>query len=125
MGKMNEMQFQLSRRRMLRGIGVSMALPWMESVRVWGDVKSDSKQASQAPTRMGILFSGCGFHTHEWWAKGQGREMKLGKVLDPLKDFREKMGSNIIDVDVSTTATTKRLKLTTNMTKSNSLTHST
>ena len=91
MGKMNEMQFQLSRRRMLRGIGVSMALPWMESVRVWGDVKSDSKQASQAPTRMGILFSGCGFHTHEWWAKGQGREMKLGKVLDPLKDFREKM----------------------------------
>ena len=76
---------------MLRGIGVSMALPWMESVRVWGDVKSDSRQASQAPTRMGILFSGCGFHTHEWWAKGQGREMKLGKVLDPLKDFREKM----------------------------------
>ena len=59
MGKMNEMRFQLSRRRMLRGIGVSMALPWMESVRVWGDVKSDSRQASQAPTRMGILFSGC------------------------------------------------------------------
>jgi len=85
------MQFQCSRRRMLRGLGVTMALPWMESLRVWGDVKSDKKQASQAPTRMGILFSGCGYHSREWWAKGQGKEMELGKVLDPIKEFREKM----------------------------------
>ena len=76
---------------MLRGIGVSMALPWMESLRVWGDVKLESKQSSKAPTRLGILFSGCGFHTHEWWAKGEGKEMQLGKVLNPLEDFREKM----------------------------------
>ncbi|MBT7982785.1 MAG: DUF1552 domain-containing protein [Akkermansiaceae bacterium] len=68
-----------------------MALPWMESLRVWGDVKSDKKQASEAPTRMGILFSGCGYHSREWWAKGQGKEMELGKVLDPIKGFREKM----------------------------------
>jgi hypothetical protein len=68
-----------------------MALPWMESLRVWGDVKSDKKQASEAPTRMGILFSGCGYHSREWWAKGQGKEMELGKVLDPIKRFREKM----------------------------------
>jgi hypothetical protein len=91
MGNMNKMQFQCSRRRMLRGLGVTMALPWMESLRVWGDVKSDKKQASQAPTRMGILFSGCGYHSREWWAKGQGKEMELGKVLDPIKEFREKM----------------------------------
>ena len=76
---------------MLRGIGVSMALPWMESLRVWGDVKLQSKQSSKAPTSMGKLFSGCGFHTHEWWAKGEGKEMQLGKVLNPLEDFREKM----------------------------------
>ncbi len=91
MGNMNKMQYQCSRRRMLRGLGVTMALPWMESLRVWGDVKSDKKQASQAPTRMGILFSGCGYHSREWWAKGQGKEMELGKVLDPIKEFREKM----------------------------------
>ena len=88
---MNKMQYQFSRRRMLRGLGVTMALPWMESLRVWGDVKSDKKQASEAPTRMGILFSGCGYHSREWWAKGQGKEMELGKVLDPIKGFREKM----------------------------------
>jgi len=76
---------------MLRGLGVTMALPWMESVRVWGDTKKVAKQASEAPTRMAILFAGCGFHKSEWWAKGQGKEMQLGKVLAPLNDFRDKM----------------------------------
>ena len=76
---------------MLRGLGVTMALPWMESVRVWGDTKKAAKQASEAPVRMGILFAGCGFHSKEWWAKGEGKAMELGKVLAPLEDFREKM----------------------------------
>jgi hypothetical protein len=83
--------YELSRRTMLRGLGVSIALPWMESSRVWGDVTAGKKDASQAPTRMAILFAGCGFHKNEWWVKGQGKSLKLGKVLAPLKDFRDKM----------------------------------
>ena len=27
----------LSRRTFLRGVGVTMALPWLESIPVWGD----------------------------------------------------------------------------------------
>jgi hypothetical protein len=76
---------------MLRGLGVSIALPWMESLRVWGDEAAARKKASQAPTRMAILFAGCGFHKQEWWARGEGKSMELGKVLSPLKDFREQM----------------------------------
>ena len=68
-----------------------MALPWMESLRVWGDTAKDAKKASEAPPRMAILFSGCGYHKSEWWAKDQGKEMQLGKVLSPLNDFRDKM----------------------------------
>ena len=82
---------QFSRRTMLRGLGVSMALPWMESLRVWGDTNRKSQQASDAPTRMAILFTGCGFHKQEWWAKGEGTNMELGKVLHPLNDFKKKM----------------------------------
>jgi hypothetical protein len=82
---------QISRRAMLRGLGVSMALPWMESKRVWGDESTSNRDASQPPTRMAILFSGCGFHAQEWWAKGQGASMQLGKVLHPLNDFRDRM----------------------------------
>ena len=83
--------YHLSRRTMLRGAGVTMALPWLESTRVWGDDEKPRQDGSQAPTRMAILFSGCGFHTHEWWAKGDGPDMELGRVLHPLNDFRDQM----------------------------------
>ena len=68
-----------------------MALPWMESRNVWGDEPALAKPASEAPVRLGVLFSGNGFHSREWWAKGEGKNMELGKVLAPLNDFREKM----------------------------------
>ena len=35
-----------SRRTMLRGLGVSMALPWLESIRVWGDEPQASQSGS-------------------------------------------------------------------------------
>ena len=81
-----------SRRTFLRGVGVTMAVPWMESLTVWGDTPpSGVRPASEAPVRLAVLFSGNGFHSKEWWAKGEGKEMELGKVLAPLSDFREKM----------------------------------
>jgi hypothetical protein len=67
-----------------------MALPWLESVPVWGDDKPKNT-ASEAPVRFAALFSGNGFHSKEWWAKGEGAKMELGKVLDPLKPHREKL----------------------------------
>jgi len=80
-----------SRRTFLRGVGVTMALPWMESLPVWGDVTKAASPGSQAPVRFACLFSGNGFHSREWWAKGQGAGMELGQVLAPVSDFREKM----------------------------------
>src|SRR2546430_7736078 len=82
---------KLTRRTFLRGVGVTMALPWMESVTVWGDEPRAAKPASEAPVRLAVLFAGNGFHSKEWWAKGEGKNMELGKVLTPLSDFREKM----------------------------------
>ena len=82
---------KFSRRTMLRGIGVTMALPWLESLNVWGDVARGSTVASEAPVRLAVLFSGNGFHSKEWWAKGQGSAMELGQVLTPLADHREKL----------------------------------
>lgn len=78
----------LSRRSFLRGVGVTMALPWLESLPVWGDEKSS---ASEPPVRFAVLFSGNGFHSKEWWAKGSGKEMQLGKVLESLTPYREKL----------------------------------
>ena len=82
-----------SRRRFLRGLGVTMALPWMESFSVWGAGPSlvTTGSGSEAPVRLGVLFSGNGYHSKEWWAKGEGKQMELGQVLAPVTDFREKM----------------------------------
>jgi hypothetical protein len=87
---MNTSQF--SRRTFLRGVGVTMALPWMESRNVWGNsITAEKRPGEQAPVRLGVVFSGNGFHSKEWWAKGAGKQMELGQVLAPLLDFREKM----------------------------------
>jgi hypothetical protein len=82
----------LSRRRFLRGLGVTMALPWLESVPVWGDERTTTAAGgSEPPVRFACLFSGNGFHSKEWWAKGEGRAMEVGKVLAPLHPHRQKM----------------------------------
>src|SRR5438045_4879323 len=85
------MTHKLSRRTFLRGVGVAMALPWLESFNVWGDEPRDANPSSEAPVRLAVLFSGNGFHTKEWWAKGEGKAMELGKVLTPLADYRDRM----------------------------------
>jgi Protein of unknown function (DUF1552) len=76
---------------MLRGLGVTMALPWLESLNVWGDEARRTTAASEPPVRLAVLFAGNGFHSKEWWARGEGESMELGQVLAPLTDFREKM----------------------------------
>ena len=86
------MLYPLSRRSFLRGVGVTMALPWLESVSVWGDEKTSSAAgSSQPPVRLGCIFSGNGFHSKEWSAAGEGSKMVLGKVLEPLMPYREKL----------------------------------
>ena len=85
----------LARRTFLRGLGVSMALPWMESRNVWaGDVPPAAGPGgaeATAPTRLAVLFSGNGFHAKEWWAKGEGEAMELGGVLAPPHYFRSRL----------------------------------
>jgi hypothetical protein len=82
----------ISRRTMLRGLGVSMALPWLESIPVWGDEpKSTGDASSEPPVRMAFLFAGNGFHSREWFAKGNGADMELGKVLSPLEPHKDKL----------------------------------
>lgn len=83
-------QYPLSRRTFLRGVGVSMALPWMESLQLRA-ASSTKRGDSEPPVRLAVTFSGNGFHSKEWWAKGEGSGMELGKVLEPLTPFRERL----------------------------------
>jgi hypothetical protein len=79
----------LSRRTFLRGTGVAMALPWLESLPVWGETPVAG--AATAPKRFAALFMGCGINADHWWAKGVGEKMELGKSLAPMEPLKAKM----------------------------------
>lgn len=85
---------RINRRTVLRGVGVSIALPWLESIPVWGDAETSDGAAdsnSKVPRRFAVLFMGNGISPDHWWAKGNGAEMELGKSLQPLSDFRSRL----------------------------------
>lgn len=89
----------LTRRMFLRGVGVTMALPWLESLPAWGAESSSAivtgGAAATLPRRFAVLFMGCGINPNEWSAQGSGAGMELSKTLAPLAPFRAK--TNVID----------------------------
>jgi hypothetical protein len=83
---------QPSRRQFLRGAGVALALPWLESVPVFGQAAANAgNAAAAAPLRLGIVFFSNGVEPAHWWAKGGGATMELGPGLQPMLPHREDM----------------------------------
>jgi hypothetical protein len=76
----------ISRRTVLRGAGVAMALPWLESL---------SAPGRTFPKRFVVLFMGNGINGNHWWAKGSGTEMTLSRSLAPLEPLKSKI--NVIN----------------------------
>jgi len=72
-----------------------MALPWMESLPVWGASTPAAEAASPIPKRFAAIFMGNGINGQHWWARGAGEEMELGRTLEPLAPFRKKL--NVIN----------------------------
>lgn len=88
-------RFRLSRRTFLRGAGVTMALPWMESIPAWGAEPLPSGGPAAPPKRFAALFWGNGVNGNHWWAKGSGAQMELSRSLEPMEPLKAKM--NVID----------------------------
>ncbi|GAA5508067.1 DUF1552 domain-containing protein [Novipirellula caenicola] len=82
---------RLSRRTLLRGTGVAMALPWLESIPVWGSETVAGNDPTDSPKRFAAVFMGCGINSNHWWAKGSGDQMELGKSLQPMEPLKHKM----------------------------------
>ncbi len=71
---------KLSRRTVLRGLGVSLALPWLEATSVVA--KADVIAA--APTRMAFIFVPNGVVLDKWTPAATGYGYKLPYILEPL-----------------------------------------
>src|SRR5205809_6027605 len=74
---------RISRRAVLRGAGVTMALPWLESFA--------AATPAAFPKRFAVLFMGNGVNEDHWGAEGSGAEMKLSKTLEPLEPLKHKI----------------------------------
>ena len=79
-----------SRRVFLRGAGVALALPWMESTPLFASGVS-AAEASAPPLRLGIVYFSNGVEPIHWWAKGAGAAMEMGQGLQPMMPHREDM----------------------------------
>ena len=82
---------RISRRAVLRGAGVTMALPWLPSLTAF----ADTPPAAAFPKRFAVLFMGNGINEDRWSAEGSGADMKLSQTLAPLEPLKQKI--NVID----------------------------
>jgi hypothetical protein len=82
---------KISRRTLLQGVGATMALPWLESIPVWGGESASGTPVSAPPRRFAALFMGNGISPNNWWVKGSGAAMQLSKSLEPLAPFRSRL----------------------------------
>src|SRR5438105_7852993 len=88
---MNPKLQKFTRRTLLRGAGVSMALPWLESIPLLGNSADSGTSATAPPKRFAALFMGNGISPNHWSARGSGADMELSKSLEPLAALRPKL----------------------------------
>jgi hypothetical protein len=79
-----------SRRHFLRGTGVALALPWLESFPLFASELEGAGLAGP-PLRFAIIYFSNGVEPIHWWAKGAGASMELGQAAQPMMPHREDM----------------------------------
>ena len=79
---------RISRRTVLRGAGVTMALPWLESLPAFA---GSTNSPAAFPKRFAVLFMGNGVNEDHWSAEGSGEAMKLSRTLAPLEPLKRKI----------------------------------
>ncbi len=76
----------ISRRVVLQALGASVALPWLESGRLFA-----ADMPPTPPKRFAFLFFGDGIHPPEWWTKGSGADLELGPAFASLEPVKQKV----------------------------------
>ena len=80
------MRQALSRRAVLRGAGVSLALPWMEALAP--AAAGTGRTLAEPPLRAAFLFMPCGVRPESWTPDGDGEAYEITphlRALEPLK----------------------------------------
>jgi hypothetical protein len=92
MSEQSPSQSGFTRRGFLRGAGVSLALPWLESLPLRAEDSGKLQTAADStkpPVRFACIYFSNGVEPAHWWARGSGASMEIGPGLSPLKPYRE------------------------------------
>ncbi len=81
----NILSTKLSRRTVLRGLGVSLALPWLEAT----STIAKAAAVTTAPTRMAFIFVPNGIVMQNWTPKTEGYGFQLSHIMEPLAPFQD------------------------------------
>jgi hypothetical protein len=80
---------RVTRRTVLKGLGATLMLPWMERLAFAQGGKSAIAAGGQVPRRWACLIFANGVNQSHWWVKGSGASMELSKSLQPLAKHKE------------------------------------
>src|SRR5205809_739695 len=79
----------LSRRTFLRGAGVTMALPFLESMVPAATPLAQT--AAKSKTRFGAIYFPHGATMYKWTPEKDGADFEFSEILEPLKPFRDRI----------------------------------
>ncbi len=79
----------ISRRTVLRGLGVAVSLPWLEAMgplRAWAENPAPSKAVAN---RIAFLYVPNGKNMADWTPEAEGSNFALPPILKPLESVRD------------------------------------
>jgi hypothetical protein len=81
---------RISRRTVLRGLGVSLALPWFEAM---GPTTSwaAAEPGRSSPNRLAILYVPNGKNMADWTPKQEGKDFELPAILEALATVKDEL----------------------------------
>lgn len=88
---MNAHRPTATRRGFLRGCGIALALPWLESLAGRAHAADPLAGSAKAPTRLAVFFTGDGVNTKHWFPTVDGNGLKLSKTLAPLEKIKDQL----------------------------------
>lgn len=87
---MNPELVNVSRRTALRGLGISLALPLLDSIAPKLAVAGEAVASGQ-PTRMAFIFVPNGVHLPDWTPRTEGFGFELPYILEPLSRVQDNL----------------------------------
>ena len=91
MANIQSNRWKLSRRETLKGVGATLALPFLEAMRPMTAYAQSAGAASSDPVRMACLFMPNGVRPDKWTPRGSGSSYKMSPILSPLEEVREQL----------------------------------